>query len=245
MKKKKENASIKQEAALFIDIDNIVISFENEFGYRIDFKRVIDNIKKFFNVPNDQIIAIGNMDKFDKKIIENIRNQGIHPRKTEHKDKKNSADAEISYEIYEKNYYRPDQEIYIIMTGDGDFRKVSSFLGNALNKKVIIYAVRNTLSKSLRGVNAQIWYLDAIVLKDIEKIAKGIILNASKYNKDVFFTPLKKMIMKKLRIRPDKEKVISEKLSKLIDEKRLIQDENVDNNGNIIRPIKLPEGGIW
>ena len=51
--------------------------------------------------------------------------------------------------------------------------------------------------------------------------------------------------MKKLRIRPDKEKVISEKLSKLIDEKRLIQDENVDNNGNIIRPIKLPEGGIW
>lgn len=235
--------SKKKKAKLFIDIDNIIISFKEKFGYEIDFKKVLDFIDKKLNIIKSETIAIGNIDEFNnKKIIENLRNQGIVPRKTEHYRKANSADAEICIEMLIHNNIYTDLESFILMTGDKDFRKVVAHLANHENKEVIIFAVNGSISKSLQNINndlVKIWYLDEIALEKIYEVAKQAIIEVggSLGHWGYSFKTLQDKIAYELNCSSN---AVGEQISKLIEKGILVQENKLLHDGSERRMIDLP-----
>jgi len=233
----------KKKAKLFIDIDNIIISFKEKFGYEIDFKKVLDFIEKKLSIIKSETIAIGNINEsYNKAIIENLRNQGIVPRKTEHYRKANSADAEICIEMLIHNDIYTDLESFVLMTGDGDFRKVVAHLANHENKEVIIFAVNGSISKSLQNINkdlVKIWYLDEIALERLYEVAEKAIIEVEENPRHwgYSFKTLQDKIAYELDCLPD---IIGEQISKLIEKGRLVQENKRLDNGEERRMIEIP-----
>ncbi|OGO88786.1 MAG: hypothetical protein A2Y17_03780 [Clostridiales bacterium GWF2_38_85] len=77
-------------------------------------------------------------------------NKIVDTRSTSGNVKKDFTDFIILDHIYQKALSSDDIDVFILLTGDGHFSSVVSFLKNIYSKEVGIYGVTNSFSRQLR-----------------------------------------------------------------------------------------------
>ena len=88
-----------------------------------------------------------------------MTNTIIETQQTFSRYKKDMTDFIMLDYIYQTAYTKSDITTFIIFTGDGHFQSVTKYLIQKLNKKVIIYGVRDSVSKQLRTVASECYML--------------------------------------------------------------------------------------
>lgn len=151
--KKEKTAALPKpkKAVAFVDYEHWYISLSRNFGTRPNIGLWFDDIKKqaslteaiFFADFSHQNLAdeIRRIRLFSNKIVDTRSIGG---------SKKDFTDFIILDQIYQKALASDDIDLFILLTGDGHFSSVVSFLKNIYSKEVGVYGVKNSFSRQLR-----------------------------------------------------------------------------------------------
>jgi len=177
------NASMaKQEAALFLDYENIHIGMERTFGATPDVNILVDSIKKHFSQYGDIIIgkAYGDWEQFpgvppalQKEQVEPVYIGAKRILGQEATSRmgvaKNAADIQLALDAQELIYTKRSIKNYILISGDYDFVPLVIRL-HGHSKKVCVSGISRSTNKELKGlVGEDFVYLDELLgLKPLE-----------------------------------------------------------------------------
>jgi len=140
------------EVALFIDFENIRYSMLNNFGQEPDPHKLIAKARKYGTVP--VAFAYADFSKHPDQYKRRFEAAGISrvdvPLRTMPGGKeKSSADLIMLLDIVDAVLDRPQISTFILMTGDGDFVRISARLKNRFGKNVVIAGIPGTISGDL------------------------------------------------------------------------------------------------
>ncbi len=194
--------SRKQTAVAFVDYEHWFYSYTNKFNMVPNVEEWYDEIcseykleKLFFYGDFNNKIISPELDKL-KKYTKNV----IHTASTKDGVDKDFTDFIILDAIYREAAKKKSPDVFIIFTGDGHFNLAVQYL-RELNKKVIIYAVKQCLSNKLkssansyvempRQSQEQQFYIDLILdslrrLRSMDKVATywKTVTSVAEYNK--------------------------------------------------------------
>jgi len=164
-----------KKAVAFVDYEHWYISLNKNFGTRPNIGLWFDDIKKhaslteaiFFADFSHQSLAdeIRRIRVFSNKIVDTRSTGG---------SKKDFTDFIILDHIYQKAFASNDIDVFILLTGDGHFSNVVSFLKNIYSKEVGVYGVKNSFSRQLRETAS--WSVELPFAEEV----------AERYNKLIF-----------------------------------------------------------
>lgn len=140
------------EVALFIDFENIRYSMLNNFGQEPDPHKLIAKARKYGTVP--VAFAYADFSKHPDHYKRRFEAAGISRvdvplRVLPGGKEKSSADLIMLLDIVDTVLDRPQIATFILMTGDGDFVRISARLKNRFGKDVVISGVPGTISSDL------------------------------------------------------------------------------------------------
>lgn len=165
-----------QEAALFLDYENIHIGMETTFGAIPDVRILVDAIKRHFSKDGNIIVgkAYGDWERFagvpaalQKEQIEPVYIGAKRQLGQETAPRigvaKNAADIQLALDAQELIYTKRSVKNYILISGDYDFVPLVIRLHNH-SKKVCVSGISRRTNKELRDlVAADFVYLDELL----------------------------------------------------------------------------------
>ncbi|MGC9398240.1 MAG: NYN domain-containing protein [Anaerolineae bacterium] len=157
-------------AVVWLDIENLLIGLK-EKGVIPDIKTFVDAIRQEVSDLGDvtSIIAYGDFGLlrkiFGTDVQRKLEQLGVRTRYQVNVHGKNSADMEIAGDIHTYLERDPNVETVIIGTGDRDFRP-SVDAAHGKGKKVIILALKESLSRDLRQAADDVRFLDKYFTAD-------------------------------------------------------------------------------
>lgn len=146
----------REEVALFIDLENIRYSFQNQSGREVDFAKVFDIAKEFGRVTASY--AYADFNEHPQMVRRRMDILGITCRDIPLRRwimpngeprVKSSADAQMICDVYDTMLDRPFVSTIALATGDSDFLPIVTRMRNRFDKRVVVIAVQNTASADL------------------------------------------------------------------------------------------------
>ena len=140
------------EVALFIDFENVRYSLLNNYGQEPDPHKLIAKARKYGIVP--VAFAYADFSKHPDQYERRLESAGISRvdvplRVLPGGKEKSSADLRMVLDIVDTVLDRPQISTFMLMTGDGDFVRISARLKNRFGKNVIVSGVPGTISSDL------------------------------------------------------------------------------------------------
>lgn len=140
------------EVALFIDFENIRYSMLNNYGQEPDPHKLIAKARKYGTVP--VAFAYADFSKHPDQYRRRFEAAGISRvdvplRVLPGGKEKSAADLIMLLDIVDTVLDRPQISTFVLMTGDGDFVRISARLKNRFGKHVVIAGVPGTISSDL------------------------------------------------------------------------------------------------
>ena len=152
-KREKTSPLPKQKKAIaFVDYEHWYISLYRNYGARPNIGLWFDDIKKRATLTEAVFFA----DFSHQSLADEIRrirlfsNKIVDTRSATGNSKKDFTDFIVLDHIYQKALSNSDIDLFILLTGDGHFSSVVSFLKNIYSKEVGVYGVKNSFSRQLR-----------------------------------------------------------------------------------------------
>lgn len=158
---KNKNAVKKDKAIVFVDYEHWYYSIQKNFGLKPEPVSWRRKLEEQYDLEDVMVFADFGHKGIDGELtkLRNMTNTIIETQQTFSRYKKDMTDFIMLDYIYQTAYTKPDITTFIIFTGDGHFQSVTKYLIQKLNKKVIIYGVRDSVSKQLRTVASECYML--------------------------------------------------------------------------------------
>ncbi len=149
----------KQDAAVFIDFEHWAYSLSNKYGLKPE-------VDRFYQIVADKydVRRINFFGKFSEPVLksslDDIRRvtNNIIETSTAYL-KKDFTDFIMLDYIYRDIDEYPDTDVYILFTGDGHFSSVANYLKEKKKKRVIVYAVAESVSRNLQDIADECYLL--------------------------------------------------------------------------------------
>ncbi len=147
----------KPKAIAFVDYEYWYYSYKNFFGMKpniVEWRRHLDEKYRL----NDVMVFANFDNKEIRKELVNIRkitNSIIETQQIISNFSKEMTDFIMLDYIYQYVNEAQDTDTFILFTGDAHFQSVVKYLMQKCNKKVIIYAVKNSCSSMLKQIASE------------------------------------------------------------------------------------------
>ncbi len=142
----------KEKTMVFIDYESYYYSYKTIYGTRPEPRTLRENLEKEFDIANIMVFADFSSPGLADELgsIRSLTNNIIETGNTYNNRKKDMTDFIMLDYIYQLAYTDKKAGTYILITGDGHFQSVVRYLSLKRKKKVIVYGVRNCISRLLR-----------------------------------------------------------------------------------------------
>lgn len=177
-REKAQSATRQKKAVAFVDYEHWYISLYRNYGTRPNIGLWFEDIKKrailteaiFFADFSHQSLAdeIRRIRLFSNKIVDTRSATG--------NSKKDFTDFIVLDHIYQKALAASDIDMFILLTGDGHFSSVVSFLKNIYSKEVGVYGVKNSFSRQLRETAS--WSIELPFAEEISERYNKLVLDS-------------------------------------------------------------------
>lgn len=167
-----------KRAVAFVDYEHWYISLSRNFGIKPNIGLWFDDIKKYASLTE----AIFFADFSHQSLADEIRrirlfsNKIVDTRSGAFGSKKDFTDFIILDQIYQKALASEDIDVFVLLTGDGHFSSVVSFLKNIYSKEVGVYGVKNSFSRQLRETAS--WSVELPFAEEIAERYNKLILDS-------------------------------------------------------------------
>ena len=143
----------KPKATVFVDYEHWYISLSKLHKCRPDVKGFRDALSKKYDVTDMIFFAdfSGHSLRNELPRIRQVSNHIIETQSAYPSHKKDFTDFIMLDHIYQMAISSPQNEVFVLFSGDGHFSPVASYLISNLNKEVGVYAVRGALSSQLKN----------------------------------------------------------------------------------------------
>ena len=141
----------KPEAVVFVDFEHWYYGYKNKFSMRPNVESWYEELKEEYNVK--KIMFFGDFNgSIENELprVERISKNVVHTASTKEGVDKDFTDFIILDAIYREAAKDSSPEVFIIFTGDAHFNLAIQYL-RELNKKVIVYGVKYSLSNKLKS----------------------------------------------------------------------------------------------
>jgi len=151
------------QVALFIDVENIRYSLLNDYGAEPDFQVLMEKARKYGRVAEAR--AYADFSEHPESVrrqmdIAGIRAQDIPLRRSRSaggvERVKSSADMHMVLDIVETVLDRPTVDTFVIVAGDSDYLRITTWLRNRFDKRVIICGVPGSVASTLASAASEI-----------------------------------------------------------------------------------------
>src|SRR3972149_8063707 len=151
------------EVALFIDVENIRYSLLNDYGAEPDFQVLMEKARKYGRVAEAR--AYADFSEHPESVrrqmdIAGIRAQDIPLRRSRSaggvERVKSSADMHMVLDIVETVLDRPTVDTFVIVAGDSDYLRITTWLRNRFDKRVIICGVPGSVASTLASAATEV-----------------------------------------------------------------------------------------
>lgn len=244
----------KRKGIAFVDFEHWCFSLQDKFKMRPNITEWVEDI--FHRASIEEILFFGDFSEpVLQKEMGEIRTYTNRIIDTHNPDrhKKDFADFIMIDQIYQTVISRPEISCFFIVTGDGHFNSVASFLKNYCQKEIGIYGVKGCMSSSLKKTAS--WYIELPEQADMYLTYYKMILDnlyhLQSTNKFVFPTFTKTVQTVSDRNSVDDE-LIASALRKLLDEGYVYIEKRRRPGGfheqiNALVPDwnKIEENRIW
>lgn len=155
--KKRTEEQNNPKALVFVDYEYWFYSYQTLYGIKPDpalwrkelgTKYEVDDIMVFADFGYAGISA-------ELPKLRTITNTVIETRQRTGQYKKDVTDFIMLDYIYQNAALRPEIDVYILFTGDGHFQSVAKYLAQRLGKKVVVCAVKGSVSRQLVAVASE------------------------------------------------------------------------------------------
>lgn len=229
---------------VFIDYESLFWGLFNKYGETPDLNSFINELKKRGRIERIKVFGDfkGEMEEELSK-IRTITNEITNCSTNRNKEtKKEFTDFIMLDHIYQTIFNQPEIEQYILVTGDGHFHSVATFLRTFKDKVVGIFGVFGSLSPQL--VNCSTWGIEIKPQNNTQnhyqaKVLKTI-LWAEQQNHKPTFRKTVEVASKYYRVEQAK---FTASLSKLIESGYIKQEEETTPKGITI-PVLIADWSL-
>ncbi len=213
---------------IFVDYEHWHVSLYKKYSMRPQIRQWRDSIAKDYEIQD--IYFFGDFSnpgmKYEIPKIREVTNNVIETQNTSQFYKKDFTDFIMLDYIYQHAIEKNSPDTFIIFTGDGHFSSVVKFLVNNRKKKVIIYAVKDSLSGMLRSSAGHCIELptdDQVNLHYYSMIAGHVIPRKNEKGKDILptFVPTVNTVADKYKL---ERELIKGKLEEMIAKGYIVQE---------------------
>ncbi len=147
-----------KKAIVFVDYEYWFYSYKTLYGMRPNPKDLRTMLEKKYDIADIMVFGDFSSPGMDAEPgkLRNITNAIIETGNTFNRHKKDMTDFVMLDYIYQYDVQNPKVGTYIICTGDGHFQSVIKYLVQKKKKNVVVYGVRNSISRQLRDVATQV-----------------------------------------------------------------------------------------
>lgn len=151
------------KAMVFVDYEYWFYSYRNQFHIWPDPKRFHEMLASEFDIADIMIFGDFSSPIISPELgkLRNITNTIIETGNTYQRHKKDMTDFVMLDYIYRCEDDHKSIGTYIIFSGDGHFQSVVKHLVQHKKKKVIVYGIKETVSKQLQAVASEVRLLPA------------------------------------------------------------------------------------
>ena len=224
---------------VFMDYDSLYWGLFNQYGGIPNLEDLIEDIKQRGKLENTKVFIDPSKSEFEEEVqkIRTITNEIIDCCNYNNESKKDYLDFIMLDHIYRTIYNNPGIEQYILITGDGHFSSVVTFLKNIQNKSVGIYGVKGSLSNQL--VKCSSWAMEITKEKQLESELLPKLIDTLKWFDDNNMeVPFSYATKKAASYHYENESQLRALLSQLIRDGYVKQEEKNSNEGYPIKIIK-------
>ena len=242
----------KRKGIAFVDFEHWCFSLYDKFKMRPNITEWVEDI--FRRASIEEILFFGDFSEpllqQELKEIRVYSNRIIDTHNPE-RHRKDFTDFIIIDHIYQTVISRPEISCFYLITGDGHFTSVVSFLKNYCHKEIGVYGVKECMSSSLKKTAS--WYIELPEQTDMYATYYKMILDNLYYlqgtNKSPTFMRTVQAVSEKNEITSE---LIASALRKLLDD-GYVYTEKKRRHGtfreeiNILVPDwdKISENHIW
>jgi len=169
----------KEKNLAFIDGRNIYMGTTKiDYPWKIDYKKFRIFLKDKYNVETAYYF-LGCVIDSNRDIYTKIQEAGFVLEFREHNaamvgKKKGNVDADIVFSIMKKLYKKEDFDRVILVSGDGDYKRMVDFLVKEDKFKKILFPNKKYASSLYKKLGSEYFdYLDGKDIKDKIKFKKG------------------------------------------------------------------------
>ncbi|HBX22584.1 MAG TPA: NYN domain-containing protein [Desulfotomaculum sp.] len=218
---------------VFVDYESMFWSLYNIYGETPKLDVFYEDIKKRGRLI-DKIKIFGDFSKPEMKDelskIRTITNDITNCESTNSETKKDYTDFIMLDHVYQMIITQPTIEQYILVTGDGHFHSVATFLRTFNEKVVGAYGVKGSLSSQL--VNCSSWAVEISPQSDIYNQYINKILDTIQWaERNNIIPTFKKSVEVAARYHKGERVKFASALSKLIEEGYIEQKETLSDKG--------------
>ncbi len=172
----------KSRAMIFIDYESWYYSYKTLYGMRPDPKSFRTVIEKEFSIEDIMVFGDFSISGISEELVNlrTITNTIIETGNTYNRHKKDMTDFIMLDYIYQYVDEHKNIDNYIVFTGDGHFQSVVRYLTQKKKKRVVVYGVRDSISRQLREAATEVRELPeqgevqkhrySLIVKNMEEI---------------------------------------------------------------------------
>lgn len=151
-----------KKAMVFIDYEYWFYTYNNKFNLRPDLNRFRTMLSSEFDIIDVLVFADFSVPVISSELprLRSITDTIIATGNTIQKRRKDMTDFVMLDSIYRCVDDNKKIDTYIIFSGDGHFQSVTRHLTQRKRKHVIIYGIRDTVSRQLQSVASEVRYLN-------------------------------------------------------------------------------------
>ncbi len=151
----------KKKAIVFVDYEYWFYSYKNMFSIRPEPVRLINTLKKEFDIADVMVFADFSVPVMSSELrkLRSVTNTIIETGNTLMRRKKDMTDFVMLDYIYRNADSKKSEDTYIIFSGDGHFQSVVRHLTERKKKNVIVYGIKDTVSRQLQDVASEVRFL--------------------------------------------------------------------------------------
>lgn len=182
-----EKRNKKTKAMVFVDYESWFYSFKTLYALRPDPKGFRDELDAEFDVLDIMVFADFSSPGISEDLVNlrKITNTIIETGNTYNRHKKDMSDFIMLDYIYQCADENRKVDAYIIFTGDGHFQSVTKYLVQKKKKTVIVYGVKDAVSRQLAETASEIREIpktDSIKKRCYKLIADNMLDIAGKHH---------------------------------------------------------------
>ena len=242
----------KNNTLVFVDYEYWFYSYQTLYDMRPSPVLWRKEIEKNHNISDIMVFGDFSHDAINQELckIREITNTIIETQNTDARRKKDMTDFIMLDYIYQTAAERPEIETYILFTGDGHFHSVAKYLIQKLRKRVIVYGVSGSISKSLKSAASEVRELPSSEEQNMRYY--NMILQNFAYieNRSDIFPTIKTTVSTVARVNDVSEAEVLSALKQLMEYGYIYQRETRVRSNNRVKIVvadwkALKRDGIW